>query len=199
MEGRKDGREEGRKRGRKKTLKKNKSRKAGRKDGRKEGRQKEGRKSHRKMFNTPIEIVQHPHWNFSTLALTFFNTPKPNWIRPKSDWIRPKPDWIQPYMTNLWYAPQFDWIRPLPPPKALNRRHWGFTSVQAVSWKTYATISANSTKPQPNQNIKTATSPHKDKGKYVEKHDIICSSVVYHVFKSEELFRFLWLNWTSYV
>ena len=27
-------------------------------------------------------------------------------------------------------------------------------------------------------------------------HDILCSSVVYHVFKSGELFRFSWLNWT---
>ena len=47
---------------------------------------------------------------------------------------------------SKWIRTKFDWIRPLPPPKAFNRRHWGFTSVQAVSWKTYATISTNSTK-----------------------------------------------------
>ena len=71
-----------------------------------------------------------------------------------------------------WIRTKFDWIRPLPPPKALNRRHWGVTGVQAVSWKTYATISTNSTKSQPNQNRKIATSPHKDKEKCVEKYMI---------------------------
>ena len=77
-------------------------------------------------------------------------------LNDKSDWIRTK----------------FDWIRPLPPPKALNMRHWGFTGVQAVSWKTYATISTNATKSQPNQNRKIATSPRTDKGKYVETYMI---------------------------
>ena len=38
---------------------------------------------------------------------------------------------------------------------------------------------------------KIATSPQEEKGKVCRKiHDILCSSVVYHVFKSEELFRF---------
>ena len=38
--------------------------------------------------------------------------------------------------------------------------------------KAYATISTNSTKSQPNQNRKIATSPQKAKGKYVEEYMI---------------------------
>ena len=38
--------------------------------------------------------------------------------------------------------------------------------------KTYATISTNPTKPQPNQSRKIATSPQEDKERYVEKYMI---------------------------
>ena len=129
------------------------------------------------LFNTPIGSF---HWKCPTPRLKCFNTSKPNWIHPNG------------------YAPQFDWIRPLPPPKALNRRHWGFTSVQAVSWKTYATISTNSTKPQPNQNRKIATSPHKDKGKYVELFSLQRRAIFPHLnfkkWSAHEVFCTFWLE-----
>ena len=52
------------------------------------------------IFNTTIENVQRPDWNF---------TLKPNWIRPQSDWIRPSPNWIRP--KSDWIRPKSDWIR----------------------------------------------------------------------------------------
>ena len=95
------------------------------------------------IFEHPIEIFQHPQTQLDTpqIRLDMPQIRLNTTLNDKSNWIRTK----------------FAWIRPLPPPKALNRRHWGFTSVQAVSWKTYATISANSTKP--NQ-IKTEKLQH---------------------------------------
>ena len=170
------------------------------------------------LHNTPAGFFQCPHWPFSIPPLDFWHR---NWkcptprlkFYPQAQLIRldtPQTQLDTPQIrldtpqirldtpqirlnTTLngksnWIRTKFDWIRP---PKALNRGHWGFTGVQAVSWKTYATISTNSTKSQPNQNRKIATSPVCRR-----IHDILCSSVVYHVFKSEELFRFSWLNWT---
>ena len=114
------------------------------------------------IFKAPIENVQRPNWNFSTPPLKFFNTPQ---TQPDTPQIRLDTPQIRldTYQIRLdttlsdkskWIRTKFDWIRPLPPPKASNRRHWGFTSVQAVSWKTNATIATNPTKPQPNQSRK---------------------------------------------
>ena len=139
-------------------------------------------------FNAPIDPFHYLHWIFDhnwgcpTPRLKFYpqtqlDTPPIRLDTPQTQLDTPQIRLDTPQMrldtpqirlnTTLndksnWIRTKFDWIRPLPPPKALNRRHWGFTGVQVVSWKTYATISAKSTKPQPNQNWKIATSPHKD-------------------------------------
>ena len=125
------------------------------------------------MFSTsPLKNVQHPHWNFSTPPLKCFNTCIDIFQHAQTQLDTPQIRLDTPQIrlnTTLndksnRIRTKFDWIRPRPPPKALKRRHRVFTSVQAVSWKTHATISTNSTKPQPNQNRKIATSPRKDKG-----------------------------------
>ena len=135
-------------------------------------------------YPTPVEIFQRPHWKDRPqiqldTSQTQLDTPQIRLDTPQIRLDTPQIRLDTPQIrlnTTLndksnWIRTNSDWIRPLPPPKALNRRHWGSTSVQAVSWKTYATISTNS-KPQPNQNKKNATSPHQNKGKYVEKYMI---------------------------
>ena len=132
-------------------------------------------------LDTPQIWLDTPQIRLDTLQIRLNTT-----LNDKSNWIRTK----------------FDWIRPLPPPKALNRRHWGFTGVQAVSWNTYATISTNSTKSQPNQNRKIATSPHKAKGKYVEEYMIYYVVALYIMYSNQKSYLDFhdWIeHWTSYI
>ena len=132
-------------------------------------------------LDTPQIWLDTPQIRLDTLQIRLNTT-----LNDKSNWIRTK----------------FDWIRPLPPPKALNRRHWGFTGVQAVSWTTYATISTNSTKSQPNRNRKIATSPHKAKGKYVEEYMIYYVVALYIMYSNQKSYLDFhdWIeHWTSYI
>ena len=168
------------------------------------------------LHNTPAGFFQCPHWPFSIPPLDFWHrhwkcpTPRLKFY-PQAQLIRldtPQTQLDTPQIrldtpqirldtpqirlnTTLndksnWIRTKFDWIRSLPPPKALNRRHWGVTGVQAVSWKTYATRSTNSTTSQPNQNRKTATSPHKAKGKYVEEYMIYYVPALYTMYSNQK-------------
>ena len=94
------------------------------------------------IFDTTIENVQRPDWNFTlkpnqSIRLDTppirLDTPQ---IRLDTPQIRLDTPQIRLNTTlndkSNWIRTKFDWIRPLPPPKALNSRHWGFTGVQAV-------------------------------------------------------------------
>ena len=129
------------------------------------------------MSNAPIEILPSNPTGYAPNPTGY--APNPTGYAPNPTGYAPNPTGYAPNPTE--YNPKWQiyldthQIRldtPPTPTKGLNRRHSGFTGVQAASWKTYATISTNSTKPQPNQNRKIATSPHEDKERYVEQYMI---------------------------
>ena len=84
------------------------------------------------MSNAPIEILPSNPTGYAPHPTGY--APHPTGYAPNLTGYAPPQIRLNTTLNDKsnWIRTKFDWIRLLPPPKALNSRHWGFTGVQAV-------------------------------------------------------------------